>query len=302
MKSSPALFRRLAASWSAATRLAALLPALLASAVLAPAAALAANVIHTEPSAFSPVVVYENDNQRCMTFGSVQALGRQSCIDLAAPQRMVFTYTPMMMSALFVQPAPRNILIVGLGGGTLPKALAEVLPEANIDTVEIDPAVVNVAKQYFGFRTGPRQHIITADGRAYIEAALREGKRYDIVMLDAFDIDYIPKHLMTREFVQTARQLLPPGGVLAANTFTSSDRYDSESVTYADVFGTFFNLRANNRVILAVNGPLPDDAQLNANAQAWAPKLGVYGIDVAAQLARFSRQSDWSTTAQVLKD
>ena len=301
MKPSPALFSRHAASRSAASRLAARLPALLASAVLAPAA-LAANIIHTEASAFSPVVVYENDNQRCMTFGSVQALGRQSCIDLAAPQRMVFTYTPMMMSALFVQPAPRNILIVGLGGGTLPKALAEVLPEANIDTVEIDPAVVNVATQYFGFRTGSRQHIITADGRAYIESALREGKRYDIVMLDAFDIDYIPKHLMTREFIQTARKLLPPGGVLAANTFTSSDRYDSESVTYADVFGTFFNLRANNRVILAVNGPLPDDAQLAANARAWGPKLSPYGIDVAAQLARFSRQSDWSTSAQVLKD
>ena len=262
----------------------------------------AQTVLHTEPSAFSPVVVYEADGDRCMTFGSVQALGRQTCYRLSDPQRMVFNYTRMMMSSLFVKPDPRRILVIGLGGGTLPVALAHVLPQARIDTVEIDPAVVKVASRYFGFRTSPRQRVHQADGRAFVEQAVREKRTYDLVMLDAFDYTYIPAHLMTREFLQQVKALLAPGGVLAANTFSSSELYSRESATYGDVFGTYFNLRANNRVIFAVNGRLPDDAALARAAREWAPRLAPYDIDTARQLALFERGATWPAGTELLVD
>src|SRR5690606_34262980 len=124
--------------------------------------------------------------------------GRQTCISLENPDEMVFAYTRMMTTALFTKPNPSRILIVGLGGATLPTALASILPDATIDTVEIDPAVVRVAKQYFGYKTGPRQRVFVEDGRAFIERVHKQGERYDIVMLDAFDDDYIPAHLLTR--------------------------------------------------------------------------------------------------------
>ena len=80
---------------------------------------------------------------------------------------------------------------------------------------------------------------------------MRAGTKYDVVMLDAFDHEYIPEHLLTREFLTEVKSLLSPQGVLVANTFSSSRLYDHESTTYADVFGTFYNLKRDNRVIIA---------------------------------------------------
>ncbi len=83
-------------------------------------------------------------------------------------------------------------------------------------------------------------------------------------MLDAFNGDYIPEHLMTREYLAETRALLTSDGVLASNTFAISRLYHNESVTYADVFGPFFNLRSDdtaNRVIIASRGALPDTDQ-----------------------------------------
>ncbi|WP_459615834.1 spermidine synthase [Bordetella sp. 2513F-2] len=264
--------------------------------------AVAQEVLHTEPSAYSPVVVYEAHGERCLTFGSASNLGRQTCVAADGSKGMVLGYTRMMMAALLVQPEPRRILVIGLGGGTLPMALADLLPQAEIDTVELDPAVVRVAQAYFGFRPSARLRVHQADGRAYVERAVREGQRYDLVLLDAFDEDYIPRHLTTREFLGQVRALLAPQGVLAANTFSSSDFYDRESATYASVFGVYFNLRASNRVIFAVNGPLPDDAELQQRASRWAPRLAPYGVDVERELQRFSRGASYPADTAVLRD
>ena len=86
-------------------------------------------------------------------------------------------------------------------------------------------------------------------------------------MLDAYEHQYIPEHMLTREFLSEVRSLLAPGGIVAANTFSSSRLYQNESVTYASVFGQFYNLRSGNRVILATNAPLPsiDEATRNSH-------------------------------------
>ena len=263
---------------------------------------LAPRLVHTEPSEFAPVLVIDEYGQRCMNFEKIKDRGRQTCFDLSAPEKMVFDYTRMMTSALFVKPDPRNVLMVGLGGATIPLALEKILPTVVIDTVEIDPAVLRVAERYFGYKQGPRQRVFVDDGRAFIEQAQREGRTYDMVMLDAFDVDYIPPHLLTREFFRQVHAILSPDGVLVANTFTRSTMYERESATYAAVFGDFFNLRAGNRVIIASRGPLPDDDTLKRNADALAKALEPFGIDVERELQRFSRHRDWSADAAVLTD
>lgn len=262
----------------------------------------APRIIHTEPSQFSPVLVIEEYGERCLNFSETQDGGRQTCFDLSEPDKMVFAYTRMMTSALFLKPKPENILIIGLGGATIPLALEKILPDAVIDTVEIDPSVARVAEGYFGYKQGPRQRLFLEDGRAFVERAQTEGRQYDMVMLDAFDVDYIPPHLLTRDFLQHVHAILSPNGVLVANTFTNSHMYDRESATYADVFGDFFNLRAGNRVIIAARGKLPDDETLERNAAALAGTLAPFGIDVQEALQRFSRKPDWNKNAAVLTD
>ena len=180
----------------------------------------AARLLHTEPSEYAPVLVFEQYGERCMNFDEIEGEGRQTCFELDDPDKMVFEYTRMMTSALFAKPDPESILVIGLGGATLPIALHKLLPKAVIDTVELDPAVLRVAQGYFGYEPGPRQRVFIEDGRAFVEDALRDGRRYDIVMLDAFDTEYIPKHLLTVEFLQQVHDVLAPDGLIVANLFT----------------------------------------------------------------------------------
>ncbi|MBO1017746.1 fused MFS/spermidine synthase [Achromobacter sp. SD115] len=259
-------------------------------------------LIHSEDSQFGKLLVFEENGERCMNFNSMHDVGRQTCMSLEHPGQLVFSYTRMMMTALYINPKPRNILIIGLGGATLQKTLAALLPDTVIDTVEIDPAVGKVAARYFGYQQGPRQRLYVEDGRAYIERAHRDGLEYDMVMLDAFDVDYIPEHLMTLEFLQHVRGILAPGGVAVANTFTESQLYARESATYAAVFGAFFNLQTGNRVIMAVNGELPGRDELARNAAALDASLGPLGVDPKEALSMFERREKAASEAPVLRD
>ncbi len=268
------------------------------------AAADDAQLIHSERSLYRDVLVYQDDSEqtRCLCFTRYCAIGRQSCQYLSAPDRLVFEYTKMMLGALFLDPQPQRVLIIGLGGGTLPHTLEKLLPQAQIDVVEIDPAIVRVAHDYFAFQGDAHVHIVVQDGRAYVRQTLRGPLRYDLVMLDAYERQYIPEHMLTREFLQEMRGLLTPGGIVAANTFSSSRLYQNESVTYQNVFGPFYNLKSNNRVILAANGALPPVAVVQRNARSFEQAFQPFGVSEGEVLGLFSTAVDWDPHARVLTD
>jgi spermidine synthase len=259
-------------------------------------------LVHSEKSLYRQVFVYEDKGQRCLCFTHQCSIGRQSCIDLLRPQQLVFEYTQMMLAALFLNPRPTHILVIGLGGGTLPMTLQKLLPDAQIDAVEIDPAVVRVAQRYFGFREGDRLHVAEQDGRAYIRQAVRSGRHFDLVMLDAYENQYIPEHMLTKEFLEEVRSTLEPGGIVAANTFSMSRLYSNESVTYQGVFGSFYNLKRSNRIILATNGPLPPLDVVRRNGARYAEALARMGSSSQTLLDSFTTVPDWDTKARVLTD
>jgi spermidine synthase len=278
---------------------------LLMAAGLILAAPAEARVIHKERSMYSTIVVDQQGSIRCLQFSVRRDQRNQTCMDQRRPKQMVFDYTRMMMAALLLNPEPRRILVLGLGGGTLPMALDEILPEARIDAVEIDPAVVRVAREFFGFAPSPRVSVFDQDARVFVKRALQKGETYDLILLDAFTGEYIPEHLMTREFLAETRQLMSAGGVVAANTFAVSDLYDHESVTYQAVFDIFFNMKPNdsgNRVILARDGDLPSREVLAERAAALGPVLAPYGIDLAAMIDLMRTDLDWDVSARVLTD
>jgi spermidine synthase len=263
----------------------------------------ALHLIHSERSQYRQVLVYEDSGLRCLCFTRYCSIGRQSCIDRRAPDRLVFEYTQMMLGALYLQPNPRDVLIIGLGGGTLPRTLEKLLPQAQIDVVEIDPAVVRVAQQYFSFQADERVRVTVEDGRAYVRRMLRtSSKRYQLIMLDAYEREYIPEHMLTREFLSEVRSLLTPDGIVAANTFSSSRLYQNESVTYRSVFGPFYNLKSSNRVILAAHGPLPPREQATSNSHGFDSAFRKFGFSAQSVLALFSTRVDWNPKARVLTD
>jgi spermidine synthase len=270
-------------------------------AVAAPVSA--QTLVHSEKSLYREVLVYEERGERCMCFTRMCRIGRQSCINLQDPHKFALNYTRMMMAGtLFMGPAPKRVLIVGLGGGSIPMALAEVLPDAQIDVVEIDPAVTRVAKRFFGFKDGPKMRVTEVDGRVYVKRAIREGTKYDAILLDAFDHEYIPEHLLTKEFLEEVESLLTPQGVLVGNTFSSSRLYDHESTTYAAVFKTFFNLKRENRVVVARPAGLPSAGAIREKALEYELVLRGFGVDSQSVLPLFTTRPDWDTKARVLTD
>jgi spermidine synthase len=262
-------------------------------------------VIHRENSLYENILVVQNGDLRCMQFSVRKNQRNQSCIDLHDEQHLALVYTRMMMAGLLLDPSPQHILMIGLGGGSIPRTLAALFPDATIDIVEIDPAVVRAAQRYFDFKPSERMHVYVQDARVWGKRAILAGRRYDLVLLDAFNGDYIPEHLMTREYLSETRALLSDGGVLVSNTFAISALYHNESVTYADVFGEFFNFKSPdsaNRIIIARRGALPDRATLDTTARSLDAALTPLGVPIRRYPARLDTGVDWNRHARVLTD
>ncbi len=265
----------------------------------------AAKTIHQERSLYRNIVVSEERGRRCLVFTIKRDDRNQTCKDMNNPKRVVFPYVRMTLSGLLVNPNPQRILVVGLGGGTIPVILAELYPEAEIKVVEIDPAVVKVARTYFDFEETSKLTVDVVDARVFIKRAKLRKLKYDMVILDAFTGEYIPEHLMTAEFLNESRDLLVDDGVLIANTFSTSKLYDHESATYAEVFGSFLNLKmpdTGNRVIVATRGNLPGDFALKSRAKQMSASLETYGVQMEVFPRFMSRKIDWDKSARVLTD
>ena len=259
-------------------------------------------VIHNERSLYRNLFITEDGDTRCLTFRKANAGARQTCIQKADPEFLVFPYTRMMIGALYLKPKPARILVIGLGGGTLPMTLRALAPDAAIDAVEIDPAVVKAARDYFGFKDDDKLKVFTEDGRVFVKKAIKASAVYDLVMLDAFEDDYIPEHLLTREFLSEVKSILAPDGVVAANTFSSSGLYPYESATYAAVFGRFYNLKSSNRVIWAQQGPLTSTVTLQENAKSLQIPFEKRGIKSGHIFTMLSTDQDWPSQTRVLTD
>jgi len=273
---------------------------------LAATADAASRVVFTKKSLYRNIMVTDEGDRICLTFrlqnGQVHAL--QSCMLKEKHDELVFEYSRAVMAGLLVVPSPKRILVLGLGGGSLPRVYRALLPAVPVDVVEIDEAVVQVARDWFDFKAGGSVKVHLKDGRQFVKQAGVFGQSYDLIVLDAFNGDYIPEHLMTREFLEECKRILAPGGVLVANTFSSSRLYDSESATYAAVWGRFINLKREdgNRIILARNGaPLALD-KLRAAVPTVGPSLVRFGVDLDEVLGDARAAPDWDPKAKVLTD
>ncbi len=128
-------------------------------------------------------------------------------------------YWDYFLAAPYLHRAPnvgqvKRVAIIGLAGGTIARQYSIVYPQAQIDGVEIDPAIVAVGRRYFGMNE-PQLHVTVADGRTFIRTTTHT---YDVVAIDAFQQPYIPFQLTTKEFFEEIRAHLAPDGVVCLNT------------------------------------------------------------------------------------
>jgi spermidine synthase len=160
-------------------------------------------------------MLYEGRPSRVLFSGQRNAA--QAGVALDDEPDLLFDYNQRLLeiaSSLY----PNSILIIGGGAFTLATALVTALPESSIDVIEIDPALTQLAKTYFGLADSPRLNIINTDGRSYVTDTK---KQYDLVVLDAFHDTTMPVDLSTIEAVIAFKSILNLNGVVAVNIISA---------------------------------------------------------------------------------
>lgn len=151
----------------------------------------------------------------------------ESGLRLSDPDRLAIEYTRVMFVSHLLRPEQERVLIVGLGGGSMVRFLRRFFPDIEVTAIDIDPAIVDAAREYFGIVSGPNLDVRVADGFAFLRA---EGVRYDVVYMDAFlrpgpetDDEGAPLNMQTLEFLNDVKARLVPGGMLVVNINVTDD-------------------------------------------------------------------------------
>jgi spermidine synthase len=160
----------------------------------------------------------------------------------------------------------KSMAIIGLAGGTTARQASIVYPDIKIDGYEIDPKIVDTAKDYFGLDL-PNLNIFIQDGRWGLSTSKNS---YDIISVDAYRPPYIPWHMTTREFFQEAYDHLNPKGVMVINVGRGpSDRriIDALGSTILSVFPTIHVMDLpdsfNSIIFATVTPTVPENFQDN---------------------------------------
>ena len=206
------------------------------------------------------------------------------------------------LAAIYPQQDVKRVLVLGLGGGAIPLYLARFLPDATVDSVELDPGVIGVAKKYFGLRETERFRFIENDGRVYLNC---HRERYDIIVVDAFTGSYIPFHMMTKEFYQLVRDRLAPHGVAAVNVLPSVKLFDSNVRTLKLVFDNidFFDSDDPDTRNVIAFGQLDPTSEAQEQQQAAAAQQHYkFHFDLSRLLAARRIATPKAATGEVLTD
>jgi spermidine synthase len=173
------------------------------------------SIVHRSQDRFGIIEIVEDDLTRSLHFGNAV---RQSAMDLHRPEYLVLTYTRAMMSALLLQPTPRKILLIGLGGGSLAKFLLHHFPQCRIDAVEHREQIAKLAHGYFLLPEDPRLHVHIADGNAFVQQMqVSLSDRYDLILVDAYDGAGMADDMGQAPFLSACRALLTSDGLLVIN-------------------------------------------------------------------------------------
>ena len=217
---------------------------------------------------YNNVFVYERNGRVVMSFGKNDRYWTESIYDPSDERALPVPYTRYMTVALAYADKLDSIAEIGFGGGRTAWYLHTHLPDVPLTSVELDPDVIELAKKYFGIREEKNFTIESKDGRLFL---VRGRETYDVIYFDAYRGPFVPFHLLTTEFYETAKERLAPGGVVAQNIHTSTMLFEAAVRTMGAVFDNI-DLYAipgtNNVVAVAYDGPPKAQDELMERAAA----------------------------------
>ncbi len=219
--------------------------------------------------------ILETDSERRLHFAHDSV---QSVMRLDEPDALTCAYTRKMMAFLLFNPNPKNIVMVGLGGGSLAKFCYRNLPKTRISVVEIDARVVALREEFCVPPDDHRFRIVCDDGAHYIS---NFSERIDVLMVDAFDTIGLAPTLAATDFYVRAAQQLSPNGLLVMNFSGEPKRYALHIQRIRAAFGgstLLVPVRTNDNLLLFASNkriPLPTTAKYESRAQRLQARLAL---------------------------
>jgi spermidine synthase len=221
-------------------------------------------LIEERSSNYNNIYVYKSGPNVIMNFGHNKRFFTESIYNTKDELELPVAYTRVMTVALAYTGKLENLLEIGFGGGRTAWYLHKQVPSLDITCVELDPAVVELAKKYFGVRPQDKFKINVADGRSYL---VKSRERWDVIMIDAYRGPFVPFHLLTEEFYKVVQAKLKPGGVVVQNVEPSTMMFDSAIATISKVFANVEVFDAGGNIVtVAYDGPKRSQAELTARA------------------------------------
>jgi spermidine synthase len=237
--------------------LASVVAGLPAPAVATPDAGPSRTVVFDGESRWNRVFVVDEGRLRYLRFHDADG-DDQSAIVRDDPAAVPMEYIRFAAVALAVPKRLRSALVVGLGAGAFPTLLHRTQPQASIEVVELDPLVHQVAARYFAFKEDGRLRVRIGDGAF----AFRDGRRWDLIFLDAYGAASIPEPLATAAFFGEVGRALAPGGVAVANIANPDPAVEKATIArFAGAFAACALLHTpeSDNVIVLGASKLPAD-------------------------------------------
>ena len=229
-------------------------------------------IAHIETE-YNDIFITKRQNLLTMSFQIKGWDYTESVSNLLDPDDLPLRYAQVMTVATLYPEAPKKVLMLGLGGGSISTYLGRFMPETAITTVEIDPGVIKAAKSYFGLLVSERMRYLAGDGRVFLS---RGGERYDLILVDAYRGGYVPFHLLTREFYALVKKRLAPGGAAAFNVHDGTKLYASTVKTLSEVFPglDLYPTGMGEVIAVATATPAPDKESLERKGAALQERHG----------------------------
>jgi len=236
----------------------------------------------------TPIDIREEAGVRTLHFGSDWI---QGAMRIARPWNLELEYTREMMTPLLLRDAPRKVLLIGLGAASLLKFMYRHCPLAHITVVEIEPAVVAAARQFFKLPEDPRRiHMVIGDGAEYLYGS---SKQFDLILVDGFDENAHSGTLESLPFYKACRAHLNDNGITAVNLLTRSNRrFDASIKRLAEAFDdrvlVFPSCESGNATALAASGEQIEISLVELKENALALKEAT-GLNLLPTLARLTQ-------------
>ncbi len=198
-------------------------------------------LIHNDDGQEEFIITKDNDCV-CLHFVEKNQLTNEdeisdvmSFIDVSNPLMLHSLYAQAMLLTLLFIPEPKQLYMLGFGGGRIPLVLHHHFPELTIESSELSEGVVSILEMCFGVKTDERLTIDITNGRDHLNN-FEEGK-FDIIMLDSFSgAGRHPNELSSLEFYQLCQSRLTEQGIVATNLVDNNPLFKQKTQTFCASF------------------------------------------------------------------